>query len=202
MENHLTPQRCLRIYSMVRLTNPTVEVRAAAGREEYLRSMQPMALEPCNSIFLGDYLTSEGAAGADDLRMIHDSGFVLEDADGNAMPIDVDALPKQVANHTQAPSGGCGSAGGGCGGCASAGSCGDAQLDDHVEEVFEEVILQESAEAHNGHASVNGDGGCCGGHDEESKNGSTNGHAAYDGHAPKPASRKRGAGTEVPANSY
>lgn len=207
MENHLTPQRCLRIYSMVRFVNPSTEVRAAAGREEYLRSMQPMALEVCNSIFLGDYLTSEGAAGADDLRMIHDAGFVLEDAEGNAVPIDVDALPKQVSNHTVAPSGGCGDGGGGCGGCSSAGSCGDAQLDAQVEEVFEEVYVQESVNGCNGHAEpvhaetnghteTNG-GGCCGGHDH---NGSSNG-TVYDGHAPKPASRKRGAGTEIPANA-
>jgi len=36
-----------------------VEVRLAGGREVHLRSMQPLALHLVNSIFLGDYLTSE-----------------------------------------------------------------------------------------------------------------------------------------------
>ncbi|NLT30092.1 MAG: biotin synthase BioB [Propionibacterium sp.] len=73
----LTPQRCLKILAMVRLVNPDAEVRAAAGREYHLRSLQPLVLEICNSIFLGDYLTSEGQAGAADLAMIADAGFEI-----------------------------------------------------------------------------------------------------------------------------
>ena len=34
-----------------------------------------MVLEVANSLFLGDYLTSEGQAGAADLAMIADAGF-------------------------------------------------------------------------------------------------------------------------------
>lgn len=75
---HLTPQRCLRILAMVRFVNPDTEVRAAAGREYHLRSLQPLALEIANSIFLGDYLTSEGQDGQADLKMIADGGFVIE----------------------------------------------------------------------------------------------------------------------------
>lgn len=71
----LTPQRCLRILAMVRFVHPDVEVRSAAGREYHLRSLQPLVLEIANSIFLGDYLTSEGQAGAADLEMIADWGF-------------------------------------------------------------------------------------------------------------------------------
>lgn len=71
----LTPLRCLRILAMVRLVHPNTEVRSAAGREYHLRSLQPLVLEICNSIFLGDYLTSEGQAGAADLQMIDDLGF-------------------------------------------------------------------------------------------------------------------------------
>ncbi|MDN6624994.1 MAG: biotin synthase BioB [Acidipropionibacterium jensenii] len=78
----LTPQRCLRILSMVRFVHPDAEGRAAAGREMHLRTMQPVALEVVNSIFLGDYLTSEGAAGAKDLDMIRDAGFVPEGQTG------------------------------------------------------------------------------------------------------------------------
>ncbi|GAA4956344.1 hypothetical protein GCM10023238_23750 [Streptomyces heliomycini] len=74
-EWNLTPQRCLRILAMVRFVCPDVEVRIAGGREVHLRTMQPLALHLANSIFLGDYLTSEGQAGKADLEMIADAGF-------------------------------------------------------------------------------------------------------------------------------
>lgn len=80
LESHLelTPQRCLRILAMMRLVHPDTELRSGAGREYHLRSLQPLVLEICNSIFLGDYLTSEGQAGAADLAMIADLGFEIE----------------------------------------------------------------------------------------------------------------------------
>ncbi|GAB3758403.1 biotin synthase BioB [Zhihengliuella somnathii] len=71
----LTPMRCLRILALARLACPDAEVRIAGGREMHLRSLQPVALEVANSIFLGDYLTSEGQAARDDLAMIADAGF-------------------------------------------------------------------------------------------------------------------------------
>jgi biotin synthase len=74
----LTPQRCLRILAMVRFVCPSAEVRLAGGREIHLRTLQPLALHIVNSIFLGDYLTSEGQPGAADLAMIADAGFTLE----------------------------------------------------------------------------------------------------------------------------
>jgi biotin synthase len=74
----LTPQRCLRILAMVRFVNPDAEVRLAGGREIHLRTLQPLALHIVNSIFLGDYLTSEGQPGAADLAMIADAGFTVE----------------------------------------------------------------------------------------------------------------------------
>src|ERR1700750_514285 len=82
----LTPQRCLRILAMVRFTCPDAEVRLAGGREIHLRSLQPLALHIVNSIFLGDYLTSEGQAGARDLEMISDAGFTVEGADERTLP--------------------------------------------------------------------------------------------------------------------
>ncbi|GIG69674.1 biotin synthase BioB [Phytomonospora endophytica] len=82
----LTPQRCLRILAMVRLACPDREVRLAAGREIHLRTLQPLALHVVNSIFLGDYLTSEGQAGADDLKMIADAGFTVEGAEETTLP--------------------------------------------------------------------------------------------------------------------
>ncbi len=77
----LTPQRCLRILAMVRFVCPAAEIRLAGGREIHLRSLQPLALHVVNSIFLGDYLTSEGQAGNKDLEMIADAGFTVEGAE-------------------------------------------------------------------------------------------------------------------------
>ncbi len=82
----LTPQRCLRILAAVRFTCPDAEVRLAGGREIHLRSLQPLALHIVNSIFLGDYLTSEGQAGARDLEMIADAGFTVEGAAERTLP--------------------------------------------------------------------------------------------------------------------
>jgi biotin synthase len=82
----LTPQRCLRILAMARFVFPEVEVRIAGGRELHLRSLQPLALHIANSIFLGDYLTSEGQAGRDDLAMIADAGFEVEGIGERTLP--------------------------------------------------------------------------------------------------------------------
>jgi biotin synthase len=73
----LSPMRCLRILAMVRLACPAAEIRMAGGREMHLRSLQPLALHLANSLFLGDYLTSEGQAAKADLAMIADAGFRL-----------------------------------------------------------------------------------------------------------------------------
>ncbi|HYZ53539.1 MAG TPA: biotin synthase BioB [Streptosporangiaceae bacterium] len=83
---NLTPQRCLRILAMVRFVCPDAEVRLAGGREIHLRSLQPLALHIANSIFLGDYLTSEGQAGSKDLEMIADAGFVVEGSGEQTLP--------------------------------------------------------------------------------------------------------------------
>ncbi|MFJ8000379.1 biotin synthase BioB [Streptomyces sp. NPDC096310] len=85
-EWHLTPQRCLRILAMARFVCPDVEVRLAGGREVHLRTLQPLALHLANSIFLGDYLTSEGQAGQADLDMIADAGFEVEGAGTTTLP--------------------------------------------------------------------------------------------------------------------
>ncbi|MCD9194748.1 biotin synthase BioB [Streptomyces albireticuli] len=82
----LTPQRCLRVLAMVRFVCPDVEVRVGGGREIHLRTLQPLALHIANSVFLGDYLTSEGQPGAADLEMIRDAGFRVEGVDEVTMP--------------------------------------------------------------------------------------------------------------------
>ncbi|MGL5406920.1 MAG: biotin synthase BioB [Propionibacteriaceae bacterium] len=111
----LTPQRCLRILAMVRFVHPDTEVRAAAGREYHLRSLQPLAMLIANSIFLGDYLTSEGQAGAADLAMIQDLGLEIEgDEDGQLAA----AAAAAMASHHGEAADGCGS----CSSCPSVGT--------------------------------------------------------------------------------
>lgn len=80
----LTPAHCLRILALVRFACPDTELRMAGGREMHLRSLQPLALQVANSLFLGDYLTSEGQAAKADLEMIADNGFVVLGADAAA----------------------------------------------------------------------------------------------------------------------
>lgn len=79
---NLSPLACLRILALVRLACPDKELRIAGGREMHLRSMQATALEVANSIFLGDYLTSEGQDARTDLAMISDAGFVVLGQEG------------------------------------------------------------------------------------------------------------------------
>ncbi len=73
----LSPTRCVKILAMARFVCPDKEVRIAGGREMHLRSLQSIALHVANSIFLGDYLTSEGQDARADLEMIRDNGFVV-----------------------------------------------------------------------------------------------------------------------------
>ena len=122
MENewHLTPQRALRILAMVRFVCPDVEVRLAGGREVHLRSLQPLALHLANSLFLGDYLTSEGQAGQSDLDMIADAGFEVEQPD-------VTTLPEHRIAATADADDGCG--GHADGGCAPCGTAAHAEAD-------------------------------------------------------------------------
>jgi biotin synthase len=118
-EWNLTPQRCLRILAMVRFVCADVEVRLAGGREVHLRSMQPLALHLANSIFLGDYLTSEGQTGKADLEMIADAGFEVEGVDTTTLPA-----------HRGTAGAGCGSHGdrGSCGPCGE-GESGEAPVE-------------------------------------------------------------------------
>lgn len=129
----LTPLACLRILALVRLACPDKELRIAGGREMHLRSLQSTALEVANSIFLGDYLTSEGQGAAKDLDMIADAGFVVLGQEASS-PADVarrlrEAAHAAAAHEEQAPAGGCASGcGTGCGPSASADApgCGSA----------------------------------------------------------------------------
>lgn len=74
----LTPWSCLRALCLFRLVHPTAELRASAGREVHLRSLQPLAMLVANSLFLGDYLTESGRAPEDDWQMLDDLGLSAE----------------------------------------------------------------------------------------------------------------------------
>ncbi|MBB1024949.1 MULTISPECIES: biotin synthase BioB [unclassified Dietzia] len=110
----LNPRDCLRILAMVRFVAPDTEIRMAAGRERHLGYLQGMGLYVANSLFLGDYLTSEGQPGGEDLQMIADAGLEVlqrEDAAGAgevthaAAPVTAPAAPatqeKKVAIRTR-----------------------------------------------------------------------------------------------------
>jgi len=74
----LTPEYCLRVLCLFRLTNPRAEVRCAAGREFHLRSMEVMCLYPANSLFLDGYLNGRGAERRRTYQMIRDAGFEIQ----------------------------------------------------------------------------------------------------------------------------
>lgn len=73
----LNPRYCLKTLAMFRFVNPDRELRIAGGREIHLGSMQCLGLYPANSVFVGDYLTTEGQAAEADYKMIEEMGFVV-----------------------------------------------------------------------------------------------------------------------------
>jgi len=75
--SRLAPRDCLRGLAMMRLVNPTAEIRIAGGREIHLGSLQPLGLYAANSMFVGDYLTTKGQLPEADYRMIEEMGFVI-----------------------------------------------------------------------------------------------------------------------------
>jgi biotin synthase len=79
----LYPYDCLRILCLTRLVNPTQEIRISAGREEHIRSLQPLALYAANSIFVSGYLTEPGQEYQEAWQMIQDLGFEIEEHAGS-----------------------------------------------------------------------------------------------------------------------
>lgn len=75
--DELSPRYCLKALAMFRMVNPDREIRIAGGREMHLGSLQPLALYAANSIFVGDYLTTQGQAPEEDYRMIEEMGFEI-----------------------------------------------------------------------------------------------------------------------------
>lgn len=77
--NYLKPYDCLRILCLMRFLNPHQEIRVSAGREVHLRSLQPLALYPANSVFVSGYLTTAGQDYKDTWQMIEDLGFEIQE---------------------------------------------------------------------------------------------------------------------------
>ncbi|MDY6055993.1 biotin synthase BioB [Micrococcus sp.] len=188
----LSPLECLRILAMVRLACPEKELRIAGGREMHLRTLQPVGLQVANSIFLGDYLTSEGQAAEADLRMIADAGYTVVGAESRPAHAGTahDGAPHDNAPHDDAPHHGAaldgadGHPGGGCGGAAASG-CGSAS-----------ASTPASASGCGSAA-----GGCCGsGHGDSAAEAASRAEGEAT-HTPAPALRRRGAGTDAPANA-
>jgi biotin synthase len=86
-QEYLNPRDCIRALCMMRFVNPRSELRIAGGRERHLRSLQPFGLFVANSIFVGDYLTTQGQPPEEDYNMIRDLGFeITESAAGPEDP--------------------------------------------------------------------------------------------------------------------
>jgi biotin synthase len=84
--NHLTPQRCLMVLCLFRFLHPKTEIRIAGGREHNLRSLQPLALYPADSLFVNGYLTTPGSPAPEVWKMIEDLGFTIEIDDRQPAP--------------------------------------------------------------------------------------------------------------------
>jgi biotin synthase len=76
--NELDPRYCLKVLALFRYINPSKEIRISGGREVNLRSLQPLGLFAANSIFVGDYLTTEGQHHTADHQMLEDLGFEID----------------------------------------------------------------------------------------------------------------------------
>ncbi|WP_036711029.1 biotin synthase BioB [Paenibacillus pinihumi] len=70
--------KALKVLALFRFICPSKEIRVAGGREVNLRSLQPLSLYAANSLFVGDYLTTEGQEVTSDHRIIEDLGFEIE----------------------------------------------------------------------------------------------------------------------------
>ena len=73
----LNPRYCLKVLALFRLACPDREIRIAGGREIHLRSLQPLGLYAANSLFVGDYLTTQGQPPVEDYNMLEDLGFLI-----------------------------------------------------------------------------------------------------------------------------
>lgn len=76
--HELNPRYCLKVLCLFRFINPSKEIRISGGREVNLGSLQPLGLYAANSIFIGNYLTTEGQESTADHRMLEEMGFEID----------------------------------------------------------------------------------------------------------------------------
>ncbi len=67
--SNLTPQKCLKIVALFRLTNPEAELRLCGGREQNLQDLHDVAMEVANCLMAGGYLTRAGREPGKDEEM-------------------------------------------------------------------------------------------------------------------------------------
>jgi biotin synthase len=79
----VTPEYGLKVLCAFRFLHARADVRVAGGREVTLKSLQPLALYPANSIFSSGYLTTAGTDFERDRQMLEDLGFEIEDRRGH-----------------------------------------------------------------------------------------------------------------------
>jgi biotin synthase len=87
----IEPTYALKVLCMFRFVHPRADLRVAGGREVTLRSVQPLALYPANSIFTSGYLTTGGNLPDQDHQMIRDMGFEIEVVGAHA--------PEETSDH-------------------------------------------------------------------------------------------------------
>jgi len=73
----LSVDYCLRVLCLMRLVNPQAELCLAAGRELYLRSVQPLVLQVVDGIFMNGYLNVSGDEKDGVLDMARQLGYVI-----------------------------------------------------------------------------------------------------------------------------
>lgn len=78
----LTPMYCLRLLAALRLAAPEKSLRVAEGRVEYLRSLQPLALQIIDSMHLSDYRLVDPRLVFEDLKLLQDGGLQVAAAEG------------------------------------------------------------------------------------------------------------------------
>ncbi|MGC8561060.1 MAG: biotin synthase BioB [Phycisphaerae bacterium] len=84
----LPPMECLKIISICRFINPTVELKVAGGREVCLRDLQSwIFFAGADSTMIGNYLTTYGRSPETDHQMVRDLGLTWQSySDGPVKP--------------------------------------------------------------------------------------------------------------------
>jgi biotin synthase len=71
----LTAEYCLKVLCLARFLLPGADLRCAAGREVYLKDVQPLLFRVVDTVFASGYLTAGGDSVERTIREIQDAGF-------------------------------------------------------------------------------------------------------------------------------